>query len=112
MLEECFAGPDPKNPPFIGSLFHQLFSQKGDNVLFLVHIYSFVLFVRSLGIWHPGKGKKTVLVWDPDEEVEYETGSDYTSEEEDEDEEVTFLFRLFFLSCCSNKKLGSCLRIC
>uniref|UniRef100_A0A7S4NWM0 Calcium-regulated actin-bundling protein C-terminal domain-containing protein n=1 Tax=Paramoeba aestuarina TaxID=180227 RepID=A0A7S4NWM0_9EUKA len=61
MLDETYAAPDPKNPPFVG-------------------------------IWHPGKGKKTVLVWDPDEEVEYETGSDYDSEEEEdsEDEDVVY----------------------
>ena len=77
-----------------------------------------------LGIWHPGKGKKTVLVWDPDEEVEYETGSDWSSEEE-EDEEVCSL--IFYQSRedvvlkqkqkqnqkqnQKQKKIGSCVRI-
>ena len=37
------------------------------------------------GVWHPGNGKKTVLVWDPDEEVEYETGSEPSDSDEDED---------------------------
>mmetsp|Transcript_33867 Transcript_33867/g.95317 ORF Transcript_33867/g.95317 Transcript_33867/m.95317 type:complete len:511 (-) Transcript_33867:101-1633(-) len=63
MLEDCLAAPDPDNPPFVG-------------------------------IWHPNKKGKsdTVLVWDPDEEVEYETGtSEYESDEEDgSDVEVVY----------------------
>ena len=53
----------------------------------LLKILKISIITLIQGIWHPGGGKKTALVWDPDEEVEYESGSDPSEEEEDEDED-------------------------